>query len=341
MLHAWMVHGLRTYVLCSVLILALLGCKKPKKETWNMDWDSMSADEMKDSLDRLDKHLWEMKLDGFKLEVRFALRAFVRDEFDPHGDAPWEQWFPMVAHMYLLSGDGGQLSAYLFGNVVTAARVITGRPLPPGAPAFPAPEEERSWSSWPALGTPPPIKRAGQPVVSPHGRIWERLEYDVWQWDVMYDLLTRLKHLGDLSMLDLHPLLGIDPNIVLAPEFGGDPTFDFRVSVNNRPPMGMVVALLLAREIAYVYAYEWSCDEIGFWIFETVTGQPLDPRSQPPPWLEPELEARFKAFEPEAMLELSRRSIEHFHQMSMGIMECDGTDSRAPDVWPGVRSSGG
>lgn len=335
MLRVRMIHTSRVCVLCGVLILALLGCTVPehrlsKEVIGSMDWDSMSAEEMMNTLERLCKHLDPLDFDEHEIQVRFAVRAFVRGEFGRHGNEPWELWFPTVAHTFLFTADGGQLPPQRFAYIVSAARVIADRPLPPGAPAFPGPEEDRSWDGWYAIGTPPPIKRLDQPIASPRAPEWEQPEYDVWQWDVMYDLLTRLKYLGYLSLHDLHPLSGIDPEIEYPLYLPGEPAFDFTISRDSRPPMGLAVALLLVREIAYFYAYELSCYEIGHWIFETINDQPLDPRSQPPPWLEPELEARFKALEPEAMLEFSKRSLEHFYRISMEMMECDSTTPNVP-----------
>jgi hypothetical protein len=275
-----------------------------------MIWESMSAEDMQQVFKILHRRLADMKIER-EIDVQTRVRAFVMSEFGEQGDAPWATWFPVVASMYLYMSHDGQL--FGFDYVVSTARVSTGRPVPPGAPAFPGPDEDRCWSGWgEPLGTPPPIKRAGQPVISPHAGAWEQPEYDVWQWDVMYDLLTRLKHLGDLSMLDLHPLPGIDPEIVYPPELGGKPVFDLGVAVDSRPPMGWVVAALLLRQIAYHAEYEISCDDVSFWIFETLTGQPLSPRARTPPWLDPELEARFLAFEPEAVLEFCERAYWYF-----------------------------
>lgn len=274
-----------------------------------MIWESMSAEDMQQVFKILHRRLLDMKIER-EIEVQTRVRAFVMSEFGEQGDAPWAIWFPVVASTYLYMSHDSQL--FGFDYVVSTARVITGRPVPPGAPAFPGPDEDRCWSTWANLGTAPPIKRLGQPVVSPRGRVWEQPEYDVWQWDVMYDLLTRLKHLGDLTMLDLHPLPGIDPEIVYPPEFGGEPTFDLRVAVDSRPPMGYVVASLLAREIAYFYGYDLPFGWIGNWIFDIAANQPVHPTSKPPPWLDPELEARFLAFEPAAVLEFCERAYWYF-----------------------------
>ncbi len=288
-----------------------------------MDRGTTAVKDSRSVLEVLHNQLWDLKIEHER-EVQARIRGFVVSEFGEPDDAPWACWFPVVASTFLYMGDDGQTSAHLFDYVIAAACSITGRTLPPGCPAFPDEKPERCWCNWDDMGTPPPIQRAGQPVISPRARVWERPEYDVWQWDVMYDLLTRLKHLGDLSMLELHPVPGIDPEIVYPPERNGHPVFDHAISVESRPPMGLVVASLLTREIAYFYAGELPCGAIGDWIFEVLTGKPPGPRSRPPYWLEPALEARFKALEPAAMLTFCERSLQHFADYLEGIVTCDG-----------------
>ncbi|WP_428263567.1 hypothetical protein [Haliangium sp.] len=181
----------------------------------------------------------------------------------------------------------------------------------PPAIKFPCEIPEPYWSGWPSVSDPPPLDRARAPARCPRWPEWEQPDYDAPAWAVLYEMSVRMTHIGDFDMMDLYPLSGVDPIIVREPELA----LDHSLPVDARPPMGLAVARLLARQIAYDYACEHGRHQVAAWIFAHLNQQAPPEGAQAPGWVTPALSTAFTTLRPDAALAFCTRAFEDLDRL--------------------------
>jgi hypothetical protein len=115
---------------------------------------------------------------------------------------------------------------------------------------------------------------------------------------VLYQLLARITHIGDFDMMDLAPIPGVDPFILRENEVA----LDHAIIEDVRLPMGLAVAILLGRQLAYDFSSEHGCWQDANWIYAALTAGRVDPGVSAPDWAPAEIALGFKALDPDAML---------------------------------------
>ena len=218
----------------------------------------------------------------------------------------WAPWLELAACEYLFVGCASCSLSTLIGQVLSACAQASGNPPPASATTFPGSLPHPYWAHWPSANQPPPLRRSDTsvPVASPRQPAWLRPDYDTPPWEIAYQLAIHMTHIGDLDLMNLFPIPGVDPVIRHEPMFA----LDHAVATEIRPPMGLAVALLLTRQIAYDYAAEHSRHDIARWIFAFLTGcqRPLDART--PAWVTSALASELDALQPDAMLAFCERA---------------------------------
>lgn len=211
---------------------------------------------------------------------------------DPGNSAVWVPWFRCVAIEFLVVGIGRDDLADLLRQIATASARASGQPIPAHGCAFPGPYPRLMWHHFIHDTPPPPIQRGrrgqrgGKPVFA-HNADWMRPEYDDTAWDILYEMALRCTPTGDLYELGLYPIPGVDPMIVSPadqmPDLATRQPNDVIEALfapdhlvhdlpgDTRVPMGLGVALLTLRQLAYDFFYNGG-PGLGTWVYTTITG---------------------------------------------------------------------
>ena len=241
---------------------------------------------------------------GAPQEFRARAKVAIADWLRPSAAERWSEWFVLVGVEYLVVGLEICELPLLVEQVHAASLQAMGMEPDPELPAFPGDRPEPYWASWHSFGDPPPLARTLVPARCSRQPIWEQSEYDVAAWEVIYQLLIRMSHAGDFDAMELFPLPAVDPVIVDEPRFG----LEHRIVDDVRPPMGLAVALLLARQLAFEYASEHGRHDIAGWVFATLTGATPPDEAKPPVWVTPAMADGLAGWQPATMLRFCQRA---------------------------------